>query len=72
MTSDNDDNAHTGQPDGDWGYCLYNNDSRHPIEFDVNMNGPLPQSRAKLLLLCYDVDESEERWTSLSQRPLLG
>lgn len=56
LTDDNDNNSYSGSPDGDWGYCLYNNDSKHPIEFSFNVNESNISS-AQLLLLCHDVDQ---------------
>ncbi len=56
LTDDNDNNNHTGSPDGDWGYCLYNNDSKHPIEFSFDIDES-SISTAQLLLLCNDVDQ---------------
>jgi hypothetical protein len=59
LTADNDNNAYTGSPDGDWGYCLYNNDPKHPIEFSFDVNESSITS-AQLLLLCHDVDQYTE------------
>ncbi|HPC83413.1 MAG TPA: PKD domain-containing protein [Thermoanaerobaculaceae bacterium] len=56
LTQDNDDNGWSGAPDGDWGYCVFNNDSKHPIEFHFDVNETSIAS-AQLLLLCNDVDE---------------
>ncbi len=56
LTEDNDNNSYTGSPDGDWGYCLYNNDAKHPIEFSFNVDESSITS-AQLLLLCHDVDQ---------------
>ncbi len=56
LTEDNNNNSWTGTPDGDWGYCLYNNDPKHPIEFTFNVNESSISS-AQLLLLCHDVDQ---------------
>ena len=56
VTSDNNDNAWSGAADGDWGYCLYNTDGKHPIEFHVDVT-EATISTAQLLLLCNDVDE---------------
>jgi hypothetical protein len=57
LTSDNDNNGYTGAPDGDWGYCLYNNDPKHPIEFSFDVSESSISS-AQLLLLCHDVDQN--------------
>ena len=58
LTDDNENNARTGTPDGDWHTCVFNDDSNHPIEFNMPVTGPLPTYDAKLLLLCNDVDET--------------
>ncbi len=57
LTDDNDDNAWSGNPDGDWKYCLFNNDPKHPIEFHVDVTQTAASS-AQLLLLCNDVDRN--------------
>ncbi|MCU0305976.1 MAG: hypothetical protein MUC56_18125 [Thermoanaerobaculales bacterium] len=57
VTSDNDNNAYSGSPDGDWGYCLYNDDPKHPIEFHFDVSESSISS-AQLLLLCHDVDQN--------------
>lgn len=59
LTADNDDNQSSGQADGDWGYCLYNNDAKHPIDFRFDINETNVTS-AQLLLLCNDVDQYTE------------
>ncbi len=56
LTDDNDNNSWSGTPDGDWGYCLYNNDPKHPIEFHFDVSESNISS-AQLLLLCNDVDQ---------------
>jgi len=56
LTDDNDNNSYTGSPDGDWGYCLYNDDPKHPIEFSFDVDESSISS-AQLLLLCHDVDQ---------------
>ncbi len=58
ITSDNDNNTSSGTPDGDWNYCLFNDDPKHPIDFHVDLNETSVQT-AQLLLLCYDVDEED-------------
>ncbi|MEW6756902.1 MAG: VWA domain-containing protein [Acidobacteriota bacterium] len=58
VTDDNENNARTGTPDGDWNTCVWNSDGNHPIEFNVPVTGALPAASAKLLLLCNDVDET--------------
>ena len=59
LTEDNDNNSYTGSPDGDWGYCLYKTDAKHPIEFHFDVNESNISS-AQLLLLCHDVDQFTE------------
>ncbi len=59
LTEDNDNNNYTGSPDGDWGYCLFNNDAKHPIEFSFDVNESNISS-AQLLLLAHDVDQFTE------------
>ncbi len=56
LTDDNDNATHSGVPDGDWGYCLYNNDSKHPIEFRFDV-AETSFSSAQLLILANDVDQ---------------
>jgi hypothetical protein len=59
LTEDNDNNNYTGSPDGDWRYCLYNSDPKHPIEFSIDVDESSISS-AQLLLLCHDVDQFTE------------
>jgi hypothetical protein len=59
LSQDNDNNSYTGSPDGDWGYCLYNSDPKHPIDFSFNVTESNITS-AQLLLLCHDVDQYTE------------
>jgi len=58
---DNEDNAGTGNPDGDMGGanppCVFDEDSFHPIEFNINVSGALPTTSAELLIDAFDVDE---------------
>jgi hypothetical protein len=60
--TDNENNAHTGAPDGDMGGasppCLFNDDTIHPIEFNIFLTGPLPTTSAQLFIEAYDVDET--------------
>lgn len=56
ITQDNNDNSWSGSPDGDWGYCLFKTDAKHPIEFHIDVTEASITS-AQLLLLCNDVDE---------------
>jgi len=62
---DNENNAGTGTADNDMGVsgkgsCMYNTDSRHPIEFNIFVTGPLPTSSAQLFLETWDVDYPDE------------
>ncbi len=63
IDDDNDNNANSGQADGDWHTCLYNYNSQHPIEFHVDINETTAQT-AQLLLLCNDVDEEGSSTTA--------
>lgn len=60
-TADNENNAHTGAPDGDMGGlsapCVFETNSIAPIEFNIDVTGALPTSSAILTLYVYDVDE---------------
>ena len=57
-TQDNLNNAGEQITDYDMGagYCVYNDDPGHPIEFDIYLNGALPISNAYLSLFIEDVD----------------
>ncbi len=57
-TSDNLNNAYEPIPDYDMGSstCVFNTYSIHPIEFDIDLNGPLPTNNAYLSLFILDVD----------------
>ena len=59
VTEDNNNNAWGGTADNDWNYCLYNTDTKHPIEFHIDILETGITS-AQLLLLCNDVDEDTE------------
>ncbi|MCU0292754.1 MAG: PKD domain-containing protein [Thermoanaerobaculaceae bacterium] len=56
LTEDNDNNAWAGSADGDWKYCLFKTDAKHPIEFHIDVT-ETSFTTAQLLLLCNDVDE---------------
>jgi hypothetical protein len=63
VDTDNEDNAGSGSPDHDMGSlqspsCIYNDDPKHPIEFNINVSGALPTTSAALLIEAWDVDES--------------
>jgi len=59
LTDDNDNNAWGGAADGDWNYCLFNTDNKHPIEFHIDV-AETNITSAQLFLLCNDVDEDTE------------
>ncbi len=61
-TSDNLNNAYEPIPDYDMGSsrCVFNDDPVHPIEFDIELNGPLPTNNAYLSLFILDVDWPNE------------
>ncbi len=58
-TTDNEDNALTGNPDSDMGTdvweCVFSDDAIHPIEFNIE-NDIHPVAAALLSILNYDVD----------------
>ncbi len=56
LTDDNENNNYSGSPDGDWGYCLFSDDAKHPIEFRFDINETNVTS-AQLLILANDVDQ---------------
>lgn len=62
VLADNEDNAGTGVADGDMGgtnpTCIFNYDAIHPIEFNINVTGPLPTTDVQLLLRANDIDET--------------
>ncbi|MCJ7620783.1 MAG: PEP-CTERM sorting domain-containing protein [Anaerolineae bacterium] len=59
---DNEDNAHSGNPDDDMGVgaganqCVWPEDSVHPIEFRISS----PGGPAELTIAAWDVDEADE------------
>ena len=59
-TADNENNAGTGVPDNDMGSCIFNDDSRHPIEFNINLSGALPTKNAYLSVFINDIDWPDE------------
>lgn len=56
-TNDNENNGHTGTPDGDMDIYLSNHDPQHPIEFNIFVN-QTTITDAQLSLLAWDVDET--------------
>jgi hypothetical protein len=56
---DNENNAHTGTADGDMDYYIYNDESIHPIEFNINVPVTNASARSATLRMdVYDVDTS--------------
>jgi len=66
-TTDNEDNALTGNPDGDMDYYLFNDDPLHPIEFNIFINESVITT-AQLSILAYDIDwasgEVDQVWVN--------
>ena len=63
LDEDNEDNAGSGNPDGDFGGlfapCVFKTDSIHPIEYNIFVPvGGRPTATASLYLSVWDVDES--------------
>jgi len=58
-TTDNQDNAGTGSPDGDMDAYLFKENSIAPIEFDIAWSGGSTPTSAQLLLNVWDVDETD-------------
>lgn len=56
-TTDNENNALTGTPDGDMDVYLFNNSSIVPIEFNIYVSDPTITS-AQLSILAWDIDWS--------------
>ena len=60
--TDNERNALDDVADDDMGGanppCVFDVDSYHPIEFDIDMTGALPTSSVLLLIEAYDIDET--------------
>ena len=67
-TTDNEDNALTGNPDSDMGTDVWdsicNNDPIHPIEFNIE-NDIHPVTAALLSILSYDVDTDYTEYPEL-------
>lgn len=56
---DNENNAHTGVPDGDLLANLKDDSALAPIEFNIDMSGALPRFCAALYIRAFDVDPSD-------------
>ena len=61
QTTDNENNAGTGTPDGDLDDYLYGDEWNVPIEFNVYITDPVVTT-AQLSLLAFDVDWSGSGW----------
>jgi hypothetical protein len=77
VTEDNENNAGTGVADGDMGMsgvgsCLYNTDSRHPIEFNFDIGTNVPTTSAQLFLETWDVDYPSELDQTYVNGTLIG
>lgn len=55
-TTDNQDNAGSGNPDNDMGVCLFRADSNAPIEFDITLPNVPIVSGGTLRMEVFDVD----------------
>lgn len=58
-TTDNQNNAGTGTPDGDMDVYLFEYDPMAPIEFDIAWSGASVPTNPKLLINAFDVDETD-------------
>lgn len=56
FTDDNENNSHTGQPDGDIDVSMSQSSGTHPIEISFTLD-ELPTQSAYLAVKAYDVDE---------------
>ncbi|MGN0277395.1 MAG: Calx-beta domain-containing protein, partial [Hominisplanchenecus sp.] len=56
LTEDNENNSHTGSPDGDIDTTMSARSSQHPIEISFTLN-EVPAQSAYLAIKAYDVDE---------------
>jgi len=57
--TDNENNAGTGAADNDMDVTVSRGSGIHPIEFNINVNGPLPTTSAFLTIRANDVDEEQ-------------
>jgi len=58
-TTDNENNAGTGVSDGDMDVDVVSADGNHPIEFNIDITGNLPNDSALLAINANDVDEED-------------
>ena len=58
-TTDNQNSAGTGVPDGDMDVYLFDFDTVAPIEFDIAWSGAPAPVTAKLLINAFDIDETD-------------
>ena len=56
VTTDNENNSHTGKADGDIDVSMGSSDKKHPIELAFTLD-ELPTQSAYLAVKAYDVDE---------------
>jgi len=59
-TVDNEDNAHTGNPDGDMDTCVFGGSSIEPIEFNILIDGAIGFTGNVLTIWAYDIDYPTE------------
>ncbi|MEZ5506034.1 MAG: Ig-like domain-containing protein [Gammaproteobacteria bacterium] len=57
--TDNENNAGTGVADNDMDVTVSRGAGIHPIEFNIDVNGPLPTTSAFLTIRANDVDEEQ-------------
>ena len=57
---DNENNSLSGQPDGDMNACVFNDNSNHIIEFNIDIGSNLPTQNAYLSLFIEDIDYPAE------------
>ncbi len=58
VTTDNENNSHTGKADGDIDVSMGSSDKKHPIELAFTLD-ELPTQSAYLAVKAYDVDEDD-------------
>ena len=58
VTTDNENNSHTGKADGDIDVSMGSSDKKHPIELAFTLD-ELPTQSAYLAIKAYDVDEDD-------------
>lgn len=58
-SADNDDNRHSGSPDGDMDWYLFNNYGYTPVEFTIDVMQPTGTSPVLLQINAFDVDSQD-------------